>query len=275
MIALSRDLVDRVYAKSYSRPEDLPKHVIEGIHPIDSDIDLPDYAGVLRKGWEWAFEHMAVGQPRTYAEIAKQSPTFEFREYFAESEGERRWWGDLLMKLGDRYIPLFPYFAGETFEERAANNEVDEFVSSLPSAIGMAHYSRIAGMAVVDEVPYSYLDYARFWPHRADRVLDLATFFDRERISIESSAVKSLRRVASVSRKSEDDALRGFLVLLDTRGIGEASGAKDLLLVEASAKAPVVLLVSELNFAEIRPLADAADWLDGYTSAILRRLQLR
>ena len=198
MIALTRDLVEQAYAQSYLRADELPKYVLDGIHPIDADIDLPDYAGVLRKGWKWAFEYMAKGQPRTYAEIEKLSPALEFREFFIESGGDRRWWGDLLLKLGDRYVPLFPYFARETFEERAADGEEDEFVSSLPPAIGMAHYGRIAGMAVVNENPL----------HADGLLAVLATpcrsgsgpgrFFDRERFSGVAAAVKHLRRVATV-----------------------------------------------------------------------------
>jgi hypothetical protein len=275
MIALTRDLVERAYANSYLRAEDLPKHVRDCVHPVDADVDLLDYAGVLSKGWRWAFEHMASGQPRTFAEIEKHSPALEFREYFEESADGRKWWGDLLLRLAERYIPLFPYFPGETFEERIANGEQDEFVSSLPPAMGLAHYGRIAGMALVKSVPYSYLDYSRFWPHRADRVLDLATFFERERISGVATVASHLRRVATIKRESDDDMLRGFLVLLDTRSVGETQQPRDLLLVEASAKKPEIYLVSGLNFAAMGPLRDSADWLDGYTSAILRRIQMK
>lgn len=275
MLALTRELVEKTYANRYLRAEDLPKHVRDGVHPIDADIDLPDYAGVLSKGWRWAFEHMATGQPRTFAEIDKHSPTLEFREYFVESPDGRRWWGDLLLKLGEHYVPLFPYFQGETFEERVASGEQHEFVSSLPPAIGLAHYGRIAGMAVVNTVPYSYLDYSRFWPHRADRALDLATFFERERITEVAAAASNLRRVVTITQKSEDDVLRSFLVLLDTHSVGEAQQPRDLLLVEASAKEPKIYRVGGLNFAAIEPLRDPADWLDGYTSAILRRIQMK
>jgi hypothetical protein len=275
MIALTRTFVEQAYANVYLRAQDLPKHVRDGVHPIDADIDLPDYAGVLSKGWRWAFEHMASGQPRTFAEIDKQSPTLEFREYFTESAGDRRWWGDLLLKLGEHYVPLFPYFPGETFEERVANHEEEEFVSSLPRAIGLAHYGRIAGMAFVNNIPYSYLDYSRFWPHRADRALDLAAFFERERISGVASAARHLRRVATVTRKSDDELLRGFLVLLDTRNVGEAQQPRDLLLVEASARKPEIFLVNGLDFAAMEPLRNPVDWLDSYTSAILRRMQMK
>jgi hypothetical protein len=83
-----------------------------------------------------------------------------------------------------------------------------------------------------------------------------------------------LRRFQTSPRKSVDDVLGGFYVFLDTRSAGDVSDSGDLLLVEEDSKDQQILEVRSMNFASIKVKENPVEWLDRYTSALLRRLQI-
>ena len=107
-MALSKQAVNTSYANTFVRADELPEHVRDCKHPIELEFEMPDFAEVMRQGWQWIFDGMKSARPLTWAELDSQTTTLEYREIYSESCGERFQWGDLLLCLRNRNLPVFP-----------------------------------------------------------------------------------------------------------------------------------------------------------------------
>src|SRR5687768_9822786 len=108
-MALSRQTVESSYTRVYSRVDELPDYVVECRHPIETDLEMPDFSTVMSRGWQWIYAKTQSLQPLTFGELEQLNPSLEFREDFIESDGEKLYWGDLLLRLNDRFLPVFPH----------------------------------------------------------------------------------------------------------------------------------------------------------------------
>jgi hypothetical protein len=274
-MALSKKQLDASFSNEYVCAEALPAYVRDCTHPVERDFEMPDFAEVMRRGWRWALEGMQSAQPLTWKELESFAPALEYREVFTEDNGEKLYWGDLLLRLQDRYLPVFPYSREMSYEFRVSLGEVHPFVSSLPASIGFSHYNRVAGLGWVTKIPYGYGDYSRMWPHRADMGMSLRGLFASERRKNGNTVADELRRFLTTQQTSVDDVLGAFYVFLDTRPAGDISDSGALYLVEANSEDRRILSVQSMDFTSLRVQPDPAEWLDRYTSALLRRLKIK
>jgi hypothetical protein len=275
MIGLSRKTLDECYPNAIERREDLPQYILDARHPLDDDIDLPDYAGVLQRGWQWVFEPMRKSQPSTFAELERLNPRLEFRDCINDSHFGKQWWGDLLLELGGRFFPVFPYHRDEAPGEPHDLRKITSYFDALPEPIATAHFSRIAGMSIVHEVPYNDQEHGRMWPCKVDLSIRLSSgALQQLDGSARSVALDVLRDVAHKPYESEDKLMRGFDLLLDTRKADDYSASGEILFVESDRRNSPVWVIRDLDFSTIRVLSDPVDWLDRFTAAMLRRMQL-
>jgi hypothetical protein len=274
MLGLSRKSVDLVYPVAITDPDELPRHVVDRVDPLRPDIELLDYATPLRNGWSWAFAPMAQELPRTFAELESADPRFEYRECIHEDHGERIWWGDLLLRVHDRFVPVIPYFQGDTWEERQARGQSHSLISSLPARVARGYYYRISGVGLVAELPYSSFDLGRLWPCPMETGHGLASAMDEMPDAVRRSAAHALRHVASLEYPDAEQVISGFHVLFDSRAPGVRTRTGEQLLIEVDSREPRIFLVRGWDFATLKVLDDPADWLDQQTCAVLRRMRM-
>lgn len=268
MYWLTQQVVDRGYSKLFSEYEQLPSYTRECKHPVEEDLNLPDYATPLQRGWQWLFAGLQQHQPRTFAVLAKWDPLLLFGEAFSEGFFGKLYWKDLLLRLGDRYLVVRPEYRGDTYEEQGAEHVSASFLLAMPEPLANAYYARSRGIACEIEVPYPVVAVSRVLPHPAGRISSALTLVG-ERKSAQHAAAVALRRLTGTTGLSDQDLLKQFRLLLDTRHPDALETMGDLLFVQEGSPSRQVILVPQLDFSRASFLERPVEWMDEYVSRVL------
>ncbi|MCI3953578.1 MAG: hypothetical protein K0R53_3078 [Burkholderiales bacterium] len=245
--------------------------MLDCVHPCVPGLDLCNYELPLRKGWRWAFEGMAEHLPLTFKELESAQPRLEYREVIFEMHGEQQWWGDLLLRIHGRFVPVFAYLDGDTLEEAVARGKPHSFSTSLPPAIALGYGWRVAGLGFVASVPYNYRDESRQWPCRMDVGNGLLSSRPSALKASEDSIMESLMRAASLEVEKPSGK---FHLLFDSRPAGDHSISGEQLVVASGVGTVAIYHMQRWDFSTLKHLPDPTGWLDRQTSVILRRMQV-
>lgn len=226
-----------------------------------------NYAWMLEKTWQWAFEAARDAQPAFYRALASANPYFAVAmEPIEDPFGEGVVYQSALFVIGENLV--FRVDPGiKSFESDIVDRPQDGWVRlyrSLPEPIARAYYLRTNGMDLTSDEFY-LPNYMRGLPGSLTASASVIGYVSMPR-QAKVEAKKILSSLADTSVADREDHAADFRVLLDTRAHNDESKAGDLLIYQAFSETQTVYWLPAMDFKKIRPLAAASSALDAYVA---------
>lgn len=265
---LTFDEIQKEYSRLAMTLDELSEPLQLSINPLDSSRTTLDYASVLKNGWAWQFEYMALNQPCAYEVLKAYQPKLYVGERIWPDfiDPKRLYWeAKCFLQLGERFIHIHPEFVGR-IEDRQESHVCYQRYLSLPEPIAKAYYERMDGMEVLNRLPGSPMD-SRVLPAKMSGWLPPMDVCKKDKKSREAMTV-FLNQVADPEVNS--DPLESFRVLLDSREQDNFGPNGDHLLVQEDSLSKRIYHLPNRDFNNLRLVTDPVKLMDEYVAYVFR-----
>jgi len=266
---LTWDQIQAEYSVFAWTHDDLPEPVKRCEHPLEPDIGTYDYATCLREGWRWVFDGWRRLQPKAYAALEAADPAIVYAERTRpdpRAPGRMQWMSDGFVRLGERYMLLFPCLQDFSIDEVGEEHPAFERFSALPEMVAAAHYTRINGIGCAETLPKNPLS-NRVLPAPLWTVWPLVVEVAEASGAPRKAVVSGLRQLSGSewNRRWEER----LVVMLDTRPPRDFGMKGDILFVDQESKSRRLYHVRDFDFSDTAVLAGPEDAIDAYVAHVI------